>query len=655
MLIKSIHLSNLRSVLDETLHCEPLTALVGANGSGKSTFLRGLELFFSGTPRVSAEDFYAGDATSAIEIEITFAQLAEEETKRFASYLQDGNLVVVRVLSLADGKLSATYHGSSLQVSDFQAVREATSAAAKKSAYEQLRQIPKYADLQSWKNQADAMTALREWEASHTEDCVRARDDGQFFGFTEVAQGYLGRHTHFIPLPAVRDAAEDAADTKGSPVAQIMDLVVRSALANREDLKRLEEDTNQKYKEIMDPSKLDELHNLGAVLTATLRTYVPSAGVSLNWIEGGGVEIQLPKAEVKLEEDSYPCTVARTGHGLQRAFILTMLQYLAVVQRTAQEKTSAQSVGDGGAPDKGREKARPSLILAIEEPELYQHPNRQRHLANVLRQLTMGAIPGVSASVQVVYATHSPFFVGIDRINQLRLLRKVPNAKRPKITRVSRTTLDRVAEQIWEAQGQQGARFTGESLRARLQTVMTPWANEGFFADVAVLVEGEEDRAAILGVASSVNHDLESEGVSVIPCMGKNNLDRPAMIFKGLGIPTYIIWDNDHKKNNARPEDNRYLLRLLGEEEEDWPVKVSNRFAAFDNTLFSTLRQEIGTDLFDRLMQETQDDLAILRKEQATKNPAVIRQIIEGAKQDGKSSDTIMQVVEQVVALRNRH
>ena len=34
----------------------------------------------------------------------------------------------------------------------------------------------------------------------------------------------------------------------------------------------------------------------------------------------------------------------------------------------------------------------PDLVLAIEEPELYQHPSRQRHIAKILLQL-QGKIP----------------------------------------------------------------------------------------------------------------------------------------------------------------------------------------------------------------------------------------------------------------------
>ena len=69
---------------------------------------------------------------------------------------------------------------------------------------------------------------------------------------------------------------------------------------------------------------------------------------------------------------------------------------------------------------------------------------------------------------------------------------------------------------------------------------MTPWMNEGFFADMVVLVEGEADRVAILAVAQSRQQDLEAMGVCVIPCMGKNNMDRPTLVFRGLEY-TYLL------------------------------------------------------------------------------------------------------------------
>ena len=50
MIIESIHIKNYRSILDEKINCEELTALVGANGTGKSSFLRAIGLFYNTSP-----------------------------------------------------------------------------------------------------------------------------------------------------------------------------------------------------------------------------------------------------------------------------------------------------------------------------------------------------------------------------------------------------------------------------------------------------------------------------------------------------------------------------------------------------------------------------------------------------------------------------
>lgn len=57
MRIKSIRVENFRSIRRETLELDGLTALVGANGAGKSAFLRAL-LVFQDKQKVAAEDFY---------------------------------------------------------------------------------------------------------------------------------------------------------------------------------------------------------------------------------------------------------------------------------------------------------------------------------------------------------------------------------------------------------------------------------------------------------------------------------------------------------------------------------------------------------------------------------------------------------------------
>ena len=647
MIVKALHVKNFRSILDERIDCDNLTVLVGRNGTGKSSFLRAMEMFYD--PK-STEDFYAEDTSKEIEIAVMFTDLGNEEKSLFAPYLDGNDLTVVRIFALS-GKKSGAYHGMRLQNMDFTPVRDAGGKRDILAKYKEFREQGTYSTLPVVKNADDALEAMKQWETANLGSCTKQRDDGQFFGFTEVGNGYLGRHTRFIHIPAVRDASDDATEGKGSCVTEIMDLVVRRTLASRKDFVALKDDTQKKYREIMDPAKLTELSGLQTHLSDTLRYYAPEANVSMEWARLVDIDFPLPKAEVKLHEDGYKSSVQRTGHGLQRAFILTMLQHL-VAAKGVEAATEEGFAAEAEIPEHGKPQL-PGLVLAIEEPELYQHPSRQRHMASVLLKLSEGTIPGVAKRTQVLYSTHSPLFVGLDRFEQIRLLRKADDiAGKPRVTKAVKGELDAVAEEIWVAGGSQGSKYTADTLRPRLQAVMTPWVNEGFFADVAVLVEGEDDRAAILGVAVSMGHDFDSDGISVIPCIGKNNLDRPLVIFRRLGIPVYVIWDGDHGETEARAEDNRKLLRLVGQSEEDWPCGVKDQHACFKSELETTLAEEIGKEMFDRLLVAEQGQLGIPRKKDALKNPVVLQHIVENAAVEGKTSATLGGIVEKIVALK---
>ncbi len=650
MIVRSVHVQNFRSIFDERIGCDNLTVLVGRNGTGKSSFLRAMEMFYDPKATVAAEDFYAEDTSKEIEIALTFTDLDSEEASLFAPYLDGNDLIVARIFSVS-AKKSGTYHGMKFQNPGFTDIRNAGVKTEIRNKYSEVRNLPQYSALPTVRNADQVEEELKKWEAANPGSCMRMRDDGQFFGFTGVGQGYLGRHTRFILIPAVRDAADDATEGKGSCVTQILDLVVRRTLASRKDFVALKDDTQKKYREIMDPTKLMELAGLQTQLSDTLRYYAPEADVSLEWAKLVDVDFPLPKADVKLHEDGYKCSVQRTGHGLQRTFILTMLQHL-VAAKGAEGATEEGSASETAIREQG-EPQLPGLVLAIEEPELYQHPSRQRHMAAILLKLAQGAIPGVAKKTQVLYTTHSPLFVGLDRFEQIRLLRKADDATgKPRVTKAVKAELDAVAEELWVAGGRQGSKYTGDTLRPRLQAVMTPWVNEGFFADVAVLVEGEGDRAAILGMATSMKHDFDSDGISIIPCIGKNNLDRPLVIFRRLGVPVYVIWDGDHGETDAKAEDNRRLLRLVVQSEEDWPCGVGDRHACFKTELETTLAEEIGKDLFDRLLSEAQGQLGIPKKKDALKNPVVLQRIVEKASAEGKTSATLKGIVEKIIALK---
>jgi putative ATP-dependent endonuclease of OLD family len=645
MRIQSVSIRNFRSCEDVRLELGPLTAIVGANGCGKSAALRALDLFYAPSVRVTAEDFYAHDVSRTISIEVTYSQLSPQELNLFSAYVVGTTLSVVKEIRWVNGKASAKIHGSRPSNPAFLSVRGQAAAPAR-AAYLALKNGD-YPELPTATTLTAINAALDEWEAANPTLCSRMLDDGAFFGFDNVGRGNLAKATRMLFVPAVRDAAADALDGKGSMIAELVDLVVRRAMAERDDFRDLTSQVRTMHRDLLASDSNSGVATLGGRLTQTLKTYVPDASVDIQW-EAPQFDLPSPRASVRVAEDGFHTNVAACGHGLQRAFIMSLLQELT----TAQSSAGAPAPGDGGGIDAAETTvSTPAMVLVIEEPELFQHPSRQRHLAAILARLAEAGIAGAGTRVQVVYCTHSPHFVGVDRFDEVRVFRRsgVAGEGLPKITKVSSTTMQTVAERIAAAKDESGS--TAEGLRARLVPIMTPETSEAFFADLAVLVEGDGDRAAIIGSAARVGIDLEGAGIAVIPCSGKPNVLTVAALLKELGVATYCVWDGDSGKGKA--EENEALFRMLDLIPVAFPpTTVAGTFACFNTVLEDTLKTEIGPDLFGECLTQAKAQCGMSGRSSAIKNPHVLARVLAMAAEAGKRSETLEAIVDRVVALR---
>lgn len=643
MRIESIHVRNFRCILDQELPLENHTVLVGSNGSGKSSFIQALRVFYDANAKLSEEDFYNRDTKREIVIKTTFTGLTDKEKELFEKRIRNERLTVEKIVKWKEGKPDQRYYASALRNPDFDPFRHA-SGPGLKAEYNNLKE-GEYCGLPPYSGKEKAEEALRKWEGSNPDQCVDQREEYQFFGYRNVGESKIEKNTLFVFVPAVREASQDAADTKGTTFTEIMDLLVRSVLEQRPEIVDLRRRTEEQYEKIVDPDGIPEMQELVSDLDSTLKRYVPDAGLQLTW-QRKEIDIPMPQADIKLWEHGYLSSVERCGHGLQRAFILTLLQHLVLAKSAMQET----------AEDKGTQNAnsthtptRPSLIIAIEEPELYQHPCRQRHLSQTFHKLTEPASnPTTQGNIQIIYSTHSPLFVDIGHFDRIRVLRKAENRQQsdmPKHTEVTYTKLENVAKRIRQAERKEDSSSKLARIESKLLTIMTPLVNEGFFANLAVLVEGEKDRLAVITVAEKMGHDLNGLGVSVIPCMGKNNLDRPMAIFCEFAIQVYLIWDSDMDKTGANYKDNYRLLRLCNQPEEKWPEKVESTFACFQKDLDFTLREDIGEQFYNTALDRCCTELQIDKN-----SPQVLREIINEAYQQGKTSQTLENIVSQIVA-----
>lgn len=661
MQAKSITIRNFRAIRDITVALGPQIAIVGGNGCGKSTVLRAMEKFYGQQSYLEADDHFDRDVTQPVEIEITFHKFSEDERAMFASRIHADTMIVTRVFEAGSGRGNGKYFGSTLRNPDFNAVREADGAAQKRTVYNQLRARQGYANLPAVSRADQVEPALEAWEAEHPDACFIGRDDGQFFGFTNVAKGALQKHTSFVFVPAVRDVSADAVDAKGAVIARLMELVVRSAIQRRAEIRAFQAQTSAQFRQLTDPANLPELGALSDVLSATLKLFYADSAVDLRWKPTDDLVLPLPAAEVSLDEDGFQGPVDRKGHGLQRAFVLTLLQHLAgasaAEQALRQDESGQVSEPPAAAPDGP---AMPGLILAIEEPELYQHPTKQRHFARVLTSLSSGSVPGVAGTTQILFASHSALFISMDRFDEIRIARRVESDRPPlKMCEITEAKLATVAAELERVHERQPGTFTPEGLRARLHTIGSELA-EGFFADLVVLVEGASDKAAIFATAERMGLSLEGRGIAVLAVDGKSNMDRPALIFRELGIPCYLVWDCDRNERDAvklanSERESRLICRICNVEPAIYEsTRVGENYAAFQDKLETTLKEEIGAGVFAEELAAVKEHFGVAKDRDALKTPSVLADVLRRCEERGNVSATLVELVRAVFALRDR-
>ena len=638
MIIKTVCVENYRPVKNATLECNALTALVGSNGSGKSTLLNAIRLFYDHRYKPVMDDFHNLETSRSIAITITFSDIPTEASEEFRRYVRDQNLVVKCTFSFANGKVEREDRGILLQNHDFMKIR---SMNATDGAKEYARVREKY-QLPEWKKKEKAYEAMWEWEDAHLEECKPEKDNGKFFGLGGPGRTYIERHTSMLYVPAVRDASEDAGDGRGSTLMDLVEHIVQANMLKSEKVQEFEESIRDQYNSIISRSSAQEFEDLALRITNMLKTFAPQSTVELR-PKPHDFKLNLPSAEVRLEENKHFSDVGRAGHGLQRAFIMAILTVLHETRKT----TTDESTGRDRQPD---------LVLLIEEPEIYQHPSRQRHLANIFGDLT--AHSNNTPKTQIIYSTHSPHFVGIDRIENLRLLRPSTSLGDTGGTCISQVRLDDIVEKIRSTNTSQNADFSRDGLVSRLYSIMNPWMNEGFFARKAVLVEGPSDREALLAAGRAINHDLEADDISVIPCSGKTNIDKPLLIFSDLGIPTYVIWDSDYSMQNSDEKKkkhkkiNVYLQNLLNVRNiQEWPNTVESDYACFEHTLETTLQNHLTKPKYDSYLKICKDQYGIGNGRKAIKNPSVMRVVADKANNDGLLAGMLDSIIEKIYAM----
>jgi putative ATP-dependent endonuclease of the OLD family len=528
-----------RSIRRSSVNLSAFQALIGPNSCGKSNFLRALEFFFESRGGLAAEDFYqdsTGAQASRILVEVTFSSLSESERSKFAKYLLgDGNLRVQKVALLENGELTGVeYHGIRRVPTDprYRSESYIGTPTARFSALSEavgpLDQFRPEGRLSEalFEQTLEAVVRARH-ESLEFEDAI---EQGQFMGLRQVAAATLGR---FLLLPAIPDPAAEGDVRKGSRLSELVSVVLERVTEGSETYSQAVSALRaavSRFNATLDdgapnPNRPADLPNLERELEAELSAWEVQVELEVPTPELDAL-VSRPTVHI---DDGHRSSLQRKGHGLQRSFLLAALSVW-------RNHLVASPEGD---PDPA---IVAPVILAIEEPELYLHPQQQRILFELLKQLSS------SGSTQVVLSSHSPIFIDTGDTTSILRTRK---------ERETGTEIRQLAEPLFAGPGNQA-----KKARFHLTQWINPTRGELFFAKKVLLVEGPTEIAVIPFVANRLG--VFKGTTAVIECGGKAAIPLYIELLKAFEIEFAVVYDEDPVTTLPDDEEHERDVQLFG-------------------------------------------------------------------------------------------
>lgn len=190
------------------------------------------------------------------------------------------------------------------------------------------------------------------------------------------------------------------------------------------------------------------------------------------------------------------------GLGIQRMFLISLL------------KTWAEMIG--------HRKDFQDYVFAIEEPEVFLHPQAVRYLLEVLQE--------ISKNDQVVFTSHNSEFVN-----------NIPIENVIKINRAgqSRTVILPDLSQL------------GPKEKTKVKRYLLEDRSDMLFAKAVLLVEGQTELFALPRFAEELHLELNRKGCSVVFIGSTSNFPVYHHILDAFGIPHVILADGDGKRKSA--------------------------------------------------------------------------------------------------------
>lgn len=317
-----------------------------------------------------------------------------------------------------------------------------------------------------------------------------------------------------ILIAAMEDAAEDVGSNKSSTTIGklIAQLVTPVRDGHGDDIAQALEVIRTRMGAAGE-GRAPELAEADEGMNGQLATLFPGLTVRLH-VEPPSVADLLKAGTVRVFEEGIETgrEIGALGHGAQRAVQMALIQYLA------------ERLRDTGASTDAR------VLLLIEEPELYLHPQAIVRVREALRRLSVGRF-------QVVISTHSPLMLELDDLPAAVLLARAPG-QAATVKPSLRTGLRKV--------------FDDAPSQSRTLMEMSN-AHQILFADRILLVEGQtETRLLEHTFARVTGRPIDAERIGMVgPGGGAGQLLKCLKVLRAIGVSARALADLDYALRTA--------------------------------------------------------------------------------------------------------
>jgi hypothetical protein len=291
-------------------------------------------------------------------------------------------------------------------------------------------------------------------------------------------------------VPSVRDCSDLLAPSTWTAYGNML----RTILSESDKLEELQQLIHSASEQLRDILKEE-----AATLTKSAKSTAYVDGIDFRFTKDGNPLELLRNLSVAVSYGSRTEDISQCGTGTQSAIIIGVLE-LCLRHRS---HTGIR-------------------LFVVEEPELFLHPQAQRHVADLLRKIA------VEQSSQIILTTHSAnVLADMDMLNVVRVDRDNTGA-----TRCQRIRAEQEQINLWDR-------------------TLTADTCEMFFADRVVLVEGPSESILLPQIAKSVNGDdgticdLDRMNVSVVNVGGKDKFRVFTELLDQIQVDWRIITDQD--------------------------------------------------------------------------------------------------------------